>query len=378
MKAESTELTVLAAPLVPAIIFAEGGVDAILNQIRAEVSAVEIDISTPNGRRECASLAYKVARSKTALDDMGKELGEDHYRAWKGITSERARLVKELDALKDDVRRPLTDWENADKARIAAHQAAIDALIESSAFYAAENASDDLRQRLAFLQDQPPRDWQEFSKRADDALSSEIAKTKVALAEAEARESAIAEAARATAEKAEAERRARDLLIAENARRDAEAKAAVLAAQEAKRVEAERRAATEKAQQEREAIDAERRAAEAREQREREARIAAEIKAKADADAAAARALAEQKAAAERAERDKQAAIEAERHRVAAENAAASADAARREADKRHRARVNGESLAALVAFAGLTEDQAKAVITAVVRHEIPHVSLTY
>jgi colicin import membrane protein len=144
MSDESKALAVTHA-LVPAAVFAPGGVDTILNKIKAEVAAVDIDIATPAGRRECASLAYKVARSKTALDEMGKELGEDHYRAWKSITAERSKIVKELDALKDDVRRPLTDWENAEKARVEGHEAAIEAIQESPGFYAAENTADDYR-----------------------------------------------------------------------------------------------------------------------------------------------------------------------------------------------------------------------------------------
>lgn len=81
---------------------------------------------------------------------------------------------------------------------------------------------------------------------------------------------------------------------------------------------------------------------------------------------------------ASKAKADQEAAVEAERRRIAATKAAEEAEAARREADKKHQAKINGEVLAALVASSHLTEDQAKDVVRAVARHEIPHVSISY
>ena len=57
-----------------AIFTAPGGVDAVIARLErdARAAAAELDISTPRGRKEIASLAYKVARSKTALDTTGR------------------------------------------------------------------------------------------------------------------------------------------------------------------------------------------------------------------------------------------------------------------------------------------------------------------
>ena len=76
MASESTDLVALRV-LTPAVVFVPGGVDKIIGQIEAEVRAVKTDISTKAGREAIGSLAYKVARSKTALDDMGKALAAD-------------------------------------------------------------------------------------------------------------------------------------------------------------------------------------------------------------------------------------------------------------------------------------------------------------
>lgn len=385
-----------------------GGVDAILEKIRRQARALDADISTPAGRKAIASLAYKVARSKSLLDQMGKELGLANYNAWKAITAERARIETELDALRDDVRKPLTAWEDAEKARVAGHERALAALSEAPGFYDAENSTDDLRARLNHLENLPARDWQEFAKRAGDAVASEIAETKVALAAAEQREAEAAEAERLAREKAEQAQREHEERIAaeaaERAKREAEAKAAAAAAE-----------AAEKARLEREAIEAEKRAAEARARKAEEDRIAAEARAKADAEAAELRAQEERdridrerqeaEARAERAETDRIAAevkakadaertaIEAEANRKRAAEEAAAAERQRqadeqarqqreataREADRKHRGRINGEIRDDLIGkVAGISEEQATAIVVAVARGKIVHVKVAY
>lgn len=62
---------------------------------------------------------------------------------------------------------------------------------------------------------------------------------------------------------------------------------------------------------------------------------------------------------------------EAEKLRLALEQKA-------RDDDKEHRKNINNASSTALQAFAGITEDQAKAVIIALVKGQIPNVSLKY
>jgi colicin import membrane protein len=311
----STELAVTTT-LVPAVVFAPGGVDTVLETLRKEVRtlAKDMDVSTQQGRVSIASLAYMVARSKTALDKMGKDLGEEHYTAWKSINAERSKITTACDELRAEVRKPLNDFEAAEAARIKGHQDALDALVESAEFYAAGNTGADLTARLAWLENQPPRDWQEFARRAADTLSGEIARVKVA----QAREAAAAEAERLRVEEV------------------------------------------------------------ARIQRERDERVAAEAAAKAKQEAEA-KAADDAKAAAEKAKRDQGAAIKAERKRVADEAAAVAAETARREADKKHRAAVNRAARDEIVrVMAEGIEDPATAVVSAIARGLIPHVTISY
>lgn len=353
------------ATLVPAEVFAPGGVEAILAKIEQSARATVTDISTVAGRKALASVAHKIARSKTALDDMGKTLVAEWKQRAGVVDAERRTVRERLDALKDEVRKPLTDWEDAEKARVEAHEAALAAIPESSMYGARETAAE-VKARLDYLLDYPDRDWQEFDARAEAVLASEISRTREILATVERREAERAELDRLRAEQVAREQRDRDERIAreaaERARQEAEAKAA-----------AEREAAERAARAEQERVERERQAAEqaAREAEERAAR------AEAERIAAAEKAEGDRIAAMLKAEREKDAAIYAERERVAQEKAAADAETARREADKKHRGKINAAACDALVEV-GLDPALAELVVTAIARGEIPNVKISY
>ena len=55
----------------------QNGLDPFLEQIKKEIDSFVPDVTTKKGRDAIASMAYKVAKSKTALDDVGKELVAD-------------------------------------------------------------------------------------------------------------------------------------------------------------------------------------------------------------------------------------------------------------------------------------------------------------
>jgi len=351
--------------LVPAEVFAPGGVEALLSRIEREVRAVRADISTQAGRDQVRSLAYKIARSKTALDAMGKGLTDDARAKIDSVNAERRIIRERMDALAEEARRPLTEYENAEKARVAAHEAALAALVEAPGYGQAETSAD-LSLRLEWLRNQPRRDWQEFAIRAADTLAAEIARTERLLAAARVREAEAAELARLRAEEAERARQE-----AERQRAEREARIAAEAAERAKR-EAEERA-SHAARVAAEQAEAERRAAE-RQRREAEERAA---RAEAEAAETARRAEAARIAAAERAERERVAAVEAERRRVAEAAERQAQEDAARAADRAHRGRINKAAADALVAI-GLNGEQARMVVTAIVAGSVPAVSIRY
>lgn len=297
-------------------VFTGGGLDDLLARIRAEAVTLVPNVKTVAGRKEIASIAYKVSRSKTAIDDAGKALVADLKKQTGDIDSARKKARDTLDALRDEVRKPLTDWE-AEQDRIERER--VEA--EERARAAAEEA------RLAEL----ARKEEEIRAREEAVRAAEEA-----------------ERQRVAAEQAERERVEREARLqaeaAENAKR--EAAAAV------ERAEREAREATERAA--REAAEAEQRAKDAAERAERE---------KAEAVAAAERRAQEE---AERAERERQAQADAQRK----------ADEARA-ADVEHRRSINRAAMAALIAQ-GISEDDAATVITAIVQGKVPAVAIRY
>lgn len=297
-------------------VFTGGGLDDLLARIRAEAVTLVPNVKTVAGRKEIASIAYKVSRSKTAIDDAGKALVADLKKQTGDIDSARKKARDTLDALRDEVRKPLTDWE-AEQERIER-----------------ERVEAEERARAA----------------AEEARLAEIARKEE---EIRAREEAVraaeeAERQRVAAEQAERERVEREARLqaeaAENAKR--EAAAAV------ERAEREAREATERAA--REAAEAEQRAKDAAEKAERE---------KAEAVAAAERRAKEEAA---RAERERQAKADAQRQEDEA-----------RAADVEHRRQINRAAVAALIAQ-GISDDDAATVITAIVQGKVPAVAIRY
>lgn len=97
--------------------------DPLIEAIEKEARSLVPDVTTKKGRDAIASMAHKVARSKTYIDNAGKDLVAELKALPKQIDESRRVVRERLDALKDEVRRPLTEWE-AEQARIAEEKAA--------------------------------------------------------------------------------------------------------------------------------------------------------------------------------------------------------------------------------------------------------------
>lgn len=345
---------------------APSGLDPYIEQIRKEVMSHAPDTSTKKGRDHIASLAFKVRKSKTALDGMGKQLVDDLKDVPKKIDAERKRMRDAMDALANEVRKPLDAWEAAEDDRVKKHKAGIDWFV----LRATENRdldANELRLTLDGVSNTLiDESWQEFEAEAHRAKANAIESLKAALVERERKDAEHAELERLREEKAardkkdEEERIARE--AADRATREAEAKAQAEREAVAKR-EAEAKAA------------AERRELELKLQAEQAEKAAA--KAEADRLAAEARAEAEKMAAEQRAKDAAEAARQAEIKRMADELEAAKAEQKRREEDKAHRKAINNAALMAFVEN-GLTEDQAKLTITAIAKGAIPAIKIHY
>ncbi|MEY0066833.1 cell envelope biogenesis protein TolA [Providencia rettgeri] len=75
------------------------------------------DLSVAKNRKAFASLAYKVTQTKTAIDKAGKLVVDDLKELPKKVDAARKLFRDELDSLSDGIRKPLTEWEEQEKAR---------------------------------------------------------------------------------------------------------------------------------------------------------------------------------------------------------------------------------------------------------------------
>lgn len=315
------------------VVFIEGRIDPLLAEIEEKARSFVADVNTAKGRKEIASMAFAVARTKTALDDAGKNLVAERKKIISLVDVERKKIRDRLDALRDEVRRPLDEWEQAELDRVADLEERL-AVISVPPFGNSRDAADRISWLGAIAIDDS---WQE---RAADAAKAKDA----ALREWKAYQIVTA-AAEQTAAEAEAKAKAE----AERARREREERIAREAAERATR-EAERRAELEMVEAERLKREAERRAIEA-EQRAKQAEADAERKAREAVEKEA-----------------------AERQRIIdAENAARE----KREADMRHKSRVMGAAAAAFFAI-GISESDAALAVSAIADGKIPHVSISY
>lgn len=316
-------------------LFVPNGLDKIIGLIRKEVEQFQPDVSTEKGRKAIASMARKVASSKTRLEEYGKNLSAAIKVQAQGIDAERKRMKETLDALRDQVRKPLDDYEAAVKARVDDHEQALkDVAALSDVPFGSTVA--EIEERIAKLDEFALRQWEEFADRfaiANDAVGMRLGRV---LAETKQHdENAIA----------------LKKLADEQAARESEEAKARQEREQAERDERITREATEKA--------------------EAAAKAAQEA-----ADARAAKAEADAKAAAEKAEADKLAAVEAERQRAEAEKKAEEAATKAREADKAHKQQIESAAVAAIALF--VPEVAAKEIVKAIAAGKVPHVKVIY
>lgn len=351
---ESTELALLPPKESALQVYtAPQGLDPYLKKIKDELDAFVPDVTTKKGRDAIASIAYKVAKGKTALDNIGKDLVAELKDVPKKIDAERKRMRDLLDLWKDEVRAPLTAWEKAEQDRVAEHEANIECLKAASTDGLTSASIEMLMEVLSSnVIDAAYEEFEAQAHRTKDAAMATYREAHAARLKYEAEQAELAELrakAAAQEQKDREERIARE--AAEKVRREADAKA------QAERDAVAKREADAKA---------------AAEHRELQLKLATER-----AEREKAEALRREQQAKQDAERRAAEAVAAEQRRVAAQAEADVREARRREADKAHKTAINRAALAAFVA-GGMTEECAKQAITLIAKKAIPAVSITY
>ena len=338
-------------------IFTDSGIELLIKEVEAKAATFVGDISTESGRKDVSSFAYKISRSKTAVDDMGKAYVAELKEEPKKVDAQRKLFRDSMDAIRDKVRQPLTEWEDAEKLRVEGLETHILMLITLG-----DQSRDDWQtlpikshqEALEILKKDSELDWQEFAERAAQVITESIEKVEIAINKRNFHDNEQAEL-----EQLRNERLARQKSDYEQKLKDEAVKAAAVEAEQA-------------AQKEKDRVANEIKLAEiAREQAVVELE-AAKLKAVDDAK----RAEAAKVEAAKQAEADKEASLVRERERVAAEDKAKAATQARLEANKKHTSKINKEIAETLEELC--LKFTSSEIVEKIAAGYIPHVSIIY
>lgn len=304
-------------------LYIPNGLDSYLDLIKQEVSEVP-DLSTKKGRDRVASLAASVSRSKTAIEKPGRDYLKKLKEAVKPAEAEIKRFVDACDALRDETRRPLTEWE-AEQERLKR---------EAEAKKKAEELAAEIEvahEMALLMNDAFDRDAKEKAEEVERLRK--------------AHEEFITQQAAEKAKREAEEKAKRDIEAAEQRERDAK-----LAQERAE--QATKDAAAKAERDAKEQLD--------RTEREKQEAIAAE-----------------QRKAQEEADRIKREAQQKEDTRLAEEKRVRD-EAAVRAANEAHRKTVGTEIVNALLNRTSLTREQAIEVLIALKDEEIPHTRISY
>lgn len=418
---EANDIVAVVARDHSVVLFDQEKFDAWYDRLKNDAPK-DVDITSKKDRDSLRSYAADVRGKKAEINRDRLKLTKE----WRDLTSkvnEAGKAIDEqLEALADEVRRPLTQWEEAEKARVAECEAVITGIALAGTI-TVDDTADTVRQRgseVWAIEIDADRFGPLFDQ-ATDAKAHAVERLKTALARLTKEEEE-----RAELEQLRAEKEARD--AAEAAKREEEERVEgkrqyaraiiehinqcglgmidgkvypyiILIRELEDKIETGSRAdasfgdmaddvekarvktlADIKEAQARQAEKAQRQAAEnaAAAAREEESKKASEAQAARDREHA--EALAAERRRAEEAERQAQ----AERGRIAAEENARAAEAKRladeqaaREANKAHRTRVKTAAKQAIMTC-GASEDAAQKIVLAIIAGEVPAVSLRF
>lgn len=328
------------ASVLPTIFDSGESLERVLVQIEERARSEVFDMEDEVSRRACASLAYKVSRSMSAIGDVGDKQAAVLRADWDAINVHRRTAKLRLSALRDKVREPLNAWQKIEADRVAAHEDRLLSLTTFGDFTMAlgsakiADAIDNVHQIVI------DERWEEFEVRASEAKGEALAHLNdIAVGAAEAG------AAMVELTKLRLEKEQRD----EADRRD----------EERRKIRIRETAAADQAR------------------RKAQEEAATDLEAERDNSELEVR---EAKLRADRAEQDAREAVEREREEVAARTQAESLAQRKREADEAHRERIKDAASNAIVAFSvgSSSLEYSRAIIDAIDAGQIPHVTITY
>lgn len=215
--------------------------ESLYGAIEKKALGLVADVATKEGISQIKSAARQLASVKTKVDDIGKKVVAELKELPKVIDANRKSFREKMEALQDEIRRPVTEIEEREKE--------IDG-IKAMHMAVAMSGSAIIRQQLEKVNaiELTEEKWKESLAKAEKAVAGEVSALNLMLQEAEKREQEARELEELRKKQEEADRIIREQKIKEEAeRKAAEAEKARQEAQErAERAEMERKAVESK------------------------------------------------------------------------------------------------------------------------------------
>ena len=239
--------------------------DSLYNVVETKARALVADVTTKEGVSQIKSTARQIASIKKRVDDLGKDIVAELKDLPKQIDANRKKWREDMEALQDEIRKPVTEIENRQK-EIEEIKATHGKLVLSG--------SEEIKAAIGNLDkiELTGDKWKESLEAATEAVTAEKGALEVMLNAALKKEAEARELEELRKKQEEAERIIREQKIKEEAERRAREQAEAQAAKERERYRQEmERAERERQEAERKAAEAEKARREA-EEREAEAR----------------------------------------------------------------------------------------------------------
>lgn len=341
----------------PAVIFDEPDMlQQLVDELTHDIEEAGTSVETTEDRDEIRSRAYRISQLKSSIDKAGKARTEDMRTAIGKVNAVRKDIEVALEALRDRARQPLTDWEQAESAR----------LMKVNGFF-------DMLKNLDHVPKAGPADWESCIQQLqaltvdEDTFFERTAEARASLRDTiEWAQEGLSRARREEEDRIELEKLRREKAEREEADRQA------AAAEEARKAEQRRQA--EEAERVRLAEEAARQQAEAKARQEAEAKAAAER----EAMEAEQRRKDEEAAAALQAEKERAEAAERRLREEEEARAKAAAEEEARRMDAEHRKKIETEAVAAVAEHGMVSDAAAETIVTAIMAGKIPHVSIKF
>jgi hypothetical protein len=329
------------------------GVQPFIEKIKAHASPQVYDMSIRKDREALRTLASNITQSNTFLTKTGKTQADIAKAMPNVIDAERRRVKAEVLNYRDEIRQPLTDWEDAEADRKADIKDRIRAFASDGLDdFGTERLGSELEKLNSIEIDES---FDEFAELARAKLDRCIVQVTGLIT--------ISQAADVEANRLELERAA---LAAEN-QRIREQQIADDARKKAERIA--------KDQKQRAEDDAERERLQLQLANEKQSKaLMASEQARKDAEAKASQDVADAEAKAMQDVADAE--FKAQQDNLA-EIARLDAEAAKRESDVVHNAKINNAALDALIS-AGVDPMEAKKAVIAIAQKKIPAVTISY